>query len=122
MVHPKGSTELKMHDLVCVIGRSEHVEQLNKLFSGESKLKKKQAFFGPFVVDGSALLSDIAHAYGFSLADDESKLTLGEFMAARVGGHPVVGDDVNWHDIHWVVNEVAGDRVLKVGVRFSQTK
>lgn len=118
MLHPKGNTELKMEDVVCVIGRTEDVDQLNKLFSGESKLKKKQEFFGPFVVDGSALLSDIAQAYGLSVTQAESTLTLGEFVAARVGGHPVVGDDVSWHGIHWVVKEVEGDRVLKVGVRF----
>ncbi|WP_417581966.1 potassium/proton antiporter [Nitrincola sp.] len=118
MVHPKGSTRIKVGDVVCVIGRGDDVEPLNKLFSGESHLKKKQQFFGPFVIDGDALLDDIAKAYGLAITQGEGSLTLGEFIAARVGGHPVVGDDVSWHGIHWVVSEVSGDRVLKVGVRF----
>jgi cell volume regulation protein A len=28
-----------------------------------------------------------------------------------------VGDDIDWHGIHWVVNEVDGDTVKKVGMR-----
>jgi cell volume regulation protein A len=118
MVHPKGSTRLKIDDIVCVISRGDDLASLNKIFSGESKLKKNKDFFGPFVIDGDALLTDIAKAYGFDVTQGEESLTLGEFIAARVGGHPVVGDDVTWHGIHWVVKEVQGDSVLKVGVRF----
>ena len=44
-------------------------------------------------------------------------MTLSEFISRRVGGHPVVGDDVDWHGIHWVVNEVDGDKIIKVGLR-----
>ncbi|EWG99592.1 hypothetical protein Q427_24070 [Halomonas sp. BC04] len=45
-------------------------------------------------------------------------MTLGEFISMRVGGHPVIGDDVAWHGIHWVVSEVEGDKVVRVGMRF----
>ncbi|MCE8005007.1 MULTISPECIES: potassium/proton antiporter [Billgrantia] len=118
MLHPKGSTRLQLDDVVCVIGRNHDLPALNKLFSGEKRLKKAQEFFGPFVIDAEARMADIAKAYGLSVTPGEGDVSLGDFISKRVGGHPVVGDDVSWHGIHWVVSEVAGDKVLKVGVRF----
>lgn len=118
MLHPKGSTGLEKNDVVCVLGRSEDVPALNRLFNGEKKLKREQAFYGAFSISGDALLKDIADAYGLSITAADGDITLGQFIARRVGGHPVVGDDISWHGIHWVVNEVAGDKVVKVGIRF----
>lgn len=118
MLHPKGSTRLKIGDILCVISREEDLEKLNLLFSGETKLlQAQQAFFGAFVLNGEALLKDVARAYGLTLSEREKDITLGEFIAKRVGGHPVVGDDVDWHGIHWVVQETEGDSIKKVGMR-----
>ncbi|WP_104204166.1 potassium/proton antiporter [Billgrantia saliphila] len=117
MLHPKGSTRLKFGDVICVIGRSGDLPALNRLFSGEAKLKRERAFFGTFTFDGDALMRDIASVYGLTLSPGESEMTLGEFVSLRVGGHPVVGDDVDWHGIHWVVSEMDGNRVTRVGLR-----
>lgn len=118
MLHPKGSTRLQIDDVICVIGRNEDLPALNRLFNGEKKLKKEQEFFGPFTIEGDARLGDIAKAYGLSISPSEQDITLGEFISMRVGGHPVVGDDVSWYGIHWVVSAVNGDKVVRVGVRF----
>ncbi|KAA0013522.1 potassium/proton antiporter [Billgrantia pellis] len=117
MLHPKGSTRLKFGDVICVIGRSGDLPALNRLFSGEAKLKRERAFFGTFTFDGDAQMKDIASVYGLTLSPGESDMTLGEFVSLRVGGHPVVGDDVDWHGIHWVVSEMDGNRVTRVGLR-----
>jgi cell volume regulation protein A len=118
MLHPKGNTRLKIGDVLCVISREEDLEQLNQIFSGETKLAKaQQAFFGAFVLNGDAPLVEVAKAYGLTVSGRQQHLTLGEFIARRVGGHPVVGDDVDWHGIHWVVKEVEGDSIIKVGMR-----
>lgn len=117
MLHPKGSTVLKPGDVLCVISRSEDLTKLNQLFNGDAKLRQAEAFFGAFVLNGDALLRDVAKAYGLTISDNEKDATLAEFIARRVGGHPVVGDDVDWHGIHWVVNEVDGDKIRKVGMR-----
>ncbi len=118
MLHPKGSTQLKIGDVICVIGRNEDLSALNKLFNGDAKLKKEKEFFGPFTLDADARLGEIAKAYGISVTPGEEDMTLGEFISMRVGGHPVIGDDVSWHGIHWVVSEVKGDKVVRVGMRF----
>ena len=118
MIHPKGSTRLKLGDILCVISREEDLDNLNELFNGDTQLNQKQlAFFGSFVLNGEAMLVDIAKAYGLTISPQEVGVSLGEFIARRVGGHPVVGDDIDWHGIHWVVNEVDGDTVKKVGMR-----
>ncbi|MCL5974628.1 MAG: potassium/proton antiporter [Gammaproteobacteria bacterium] len=117
MLHPKGSTELKLNDTICVISRNEDLDALNQIFSGHSKLKQKEAFFGSFNIRGDALLEDVAKAYGLVISSAQSGMTVSDFISRRVGGHPVVGDDVDWHGIHWVVNEVDGDKIIKVGLR-----
>ncbi|MGJ7456973.1 potassium/proton antiporter [Halomonas sp. MA07-2] len=117
MLHPKGSTRLQLGDVICVIGRSEDLPALNRLFNGDAKLKQERAFFGTFTFDGEARMQDIGDAYGLTLSPAEKDMTLAEFISLRVGGHPVVGDDVDWHGIHWVVSEMEGNLVTKVGLR-----
>ncbi|WP_106478522.1 potassium/proton antiporter [Phytohalomonas tamaricis] len=117
MIHPKGSTRLRHDDLACVIGISDDLPALNKLFDGEARLRQEREFYGAFTLEGDAPMRDVADAYGLTLSESERDRTLGEFIAHRVGGYPVVGDDIDWHGIHWVVNEVDGNRVIRVGLR-----
>ncbi|MFD2190017.1 potassium/proton antiporter [Pistricoccus aurantiacus] len=117
MLHPKGSTRLKLGDVICIIGRSKDLPALNRLFNGDATLKRERAFFGIFTLDGDALMGDVAQAYGLTLSSGEQDMTLGEFISLRVGGHPVVGDDVDWHGIHWVVSEMEGNKVTRVGLK-----
>lgn len=106
MLHPKGSTQLRRGDVLCVIGRTDDLPALNKLFNGDARLRREKAFFGTFTFSGEVLMGDIADAYGLTLSPGEQDMTLADFLSLRVGGHPVVGDDVDWHGIHWVVSEM----------------
>ncbi|CAM3585381.1 MULTISPECIES: potassium/proton antiporter [Halomonas] len=117
MLQPKGSTRLQLGDVICVIGRSADLNTLNRLFNGDAKLKQEREFFGTFTLDGTSLMQDVALAYGLTLSDGEASITLAEFVAMRVGGHPVLGDDVDWHGIHWVVSEMEGGNITRVGIR-----
>ena len=117
MLQPKGSTRLQLGDVICVIGRSADLNTLNRLFNGDAKLKQEREFFGTFTLDGTSLMQDVALAYGLTLSDGEASITLAEFVAMRVGGHPVLGDDVYWHGIHWVVSEMEGGNITRVGIR-----
>ncbi|GAB2711573.1 potassium/proton antiporter [Halomonas garicola] len=117
MLHPKGNTRLKIGDVLCVIGREEDIVALNRLFNGDARFKQERAFFGAFTLDASARMKDIAEAYGLTLGSGTPDMTLADFMALRVGGHPVVGDDVDWHGIQWVVSEMNGNLITRVGLR-----
>ncbi|WP_346798276.1 potassium/proton antiporter [Halomonas sp. Bachu 37] len=117
MLHPKGSTRLRLGDVICVIGRTDDLPALNRLFNGDARLKQERAFFGTFTLDGSALMQDVAQAYGLTLSPGEQDMSLAEFVSLRVGGHPVVGDDVDWHGIHWVVSEMDKGNITRIGLR-----
>ncbi|GAA3908945.1 potassium/proton antiporter [Halomonas cibimaris] len=122
MLHPKGNTRLKMGDILCVIGREADIAALNRLFNGDARFKQERAFFGAFTLDASAKMKDIAQAYGLTLGSGTPEMTLADFMALRVGGHPVVGDDVDWHGIQWVVSEMDGNTVTRVGIRLYERR
>ncbi|MFC0268357.1 potassium/proton antiporter [Kushneria aurantia] len=117
MLHPSGSTRLQQGDVACVIARTGDLPAINRLFNGDAELKRERDFFGAFALSGDAGMGDVADAYGLTLSRWEREEALGAFIARRVGGYPVVGDDVDWHGIHWVVQEVDGNRVIRVGIR-----
>ena len=96
---------------------TDDLPALNRLFNGDAKLERARAFFGTFTLQGDALMSDVAEAYGLTLSPGEQEMTLGEYVSLRVGGHPVVGDDVDWHGFHWVVSEMRGNKITRVGLR-----
>jgi cell volume regulation protein A len=47
-------------------------------------------------------------------------MTLGRFIAQKVGGAPVVGDQVDWNNTLWTVAVMDGNKIGKVGVRFPE--
>lgn len=114
-----GSTRLAMHDILCVIGRSNHLKTLNNMFGGDldAARSKARAFFGDFILDAGARMGDVALMYGVDVDESEAGLTLGDFMLKHNSGHPVVGDHFIRYDMVWTVADVDGDRVLKVGLR-----
>ncbi|WP_086622816.1 potassium/proton antiporter [Kushneria konosiri] len=117
MIHPTGSTRLQAGDVACVIARTHDLNAINHLFNGDAELKRERDFFGAFALSGEASMGDVADAYGLTLSLWEREETLGAFIARRVGGYPVVGDDIDWHGIHWVVQDVEGNNVTRVGLR-----
>lgn len=117
MLHPSGSSRFQSGDIACVIARTGDLPAINRLFNGDAELKKERDFFGAFALSGSAMMGDVADAYGLTLSRWERDETLGAFIARRVGGYPVVGDDVDWHGIHWIVQEVEGNSIKRIGIR-----
>lgn len=114
-----GSTRLALNDVLCVIGRSNHLKTLNNMFGGDldAARSKARAFFGDFILDANARMGDVALMYGVDVDESEVDLNLGEFMLAHSNGHPVVGDHFVRYDMVWTVADVDGDQVLKVGLR-----
>lgn len=114
-----GSTRLAMGDVLCVIGRSNHLKTLNNMFGGDldASRSKARAFFGDFILDADARMGDISLMYGVDVDDSEAELALGGFMLKHSNGNPVVGDSFVRYDMIWTVADVEGDQVLKVGLR-----
>ncbi|MGE4405031.1 potassium/proton antiporter [Pseudomonas sp.] len=120
LLHPSGSTRLQANDILCVIGHDEDLPALGKLFSQAPKRGQDLRFFGDFILEADAQLSAIAALYGLKLSDVDGAQTIGAFMAERVGGRPVVGDQVEWNGLTWTVAAMDAGEVRKVGLKFPE--
>ena len=47
-------------------------------------------------------------------------MPLGQFITHKVGGAPIVGDQVEWNNTIWTVAVMDGNKIGKVGVRFPE--
>jgi cell volume regulation protein A len=93
---------------------------LGKLFSQAPQRGLDLRFFGDFVLEGDAQLKAVAALYGLPAEGIDPDMTLGTFIAHKVGGAPIVGDQVEWNNTHWTVAVMDGNKIGKVGVRFPE--
>lgn len=75
----------------------------------------QRKIFGNFTLDGSASMADIAGFYGLTL-DDIDGQTLGDWLADRLGKPPVAGDVFTVSGVSFVVKEMSGSAIAKVGI------
>lgn len=119
LLHPSGSTRLKAGDILCVVGKEEHLGSLGTLFSEAPKRGLDNSFFGDFVLDGSAPLADIAPLYGLILEPEQQQLTLAQFLTQSLGNKVVEGDQLHWNQLLWTVVDLEEGRIHKVGVKLN---
>nr|MBF0682836.1 potassium/proton antiporter [Pseudomonas sp.] len=120
LLHPSGSTRLQVDDILCVIGHEEDLPALGRLFSQAPQRGRDMRFFGDFILESDAELSALAALYGLKLDDVDGNQPIGPFIATKVGGTPVVGDQVEWSGLTWTVAAMEGNQVCKVGLRFPE--
>jgi cell volume regulation protein A len=116
LLHPSGSTRLLADDILCIVGHEHDLPVLGKLFSQAPSAAADAWFFGDFILDANARLKDLAPIYGLSLQDCDGELPIGEFFSQKMGGNPVVGDQLGWEGFLWSVAEMEHGRILKIGM------
>lgn len=122
LLHPSGSTRLMAGDILCVIGHEQDLPALGRLFSEAPKRTLDMNFFGDFIIQGDAELSDLSMIYSLDMVGLENYKTLGELISQMVGGKPVVGDQAEWSGMLWTIAEIEGNSVRKIGVKPSTKK
>lgn len=113
------SGPLQAGDYVYVLAIPEHMETLNRMFGvahGPARLEEHR-FFGDFVLNGDARVTDVEAVYGLGLEAQDPQETLAAFLARKFRGAPVVGDRVRIHGVELVVRAVEKGVVTKVGLK-----
>jgi cell volume regulation protein A len=119
LLHPSGSTRLMADDILCIIGHEHDLPELGKLFSQAPVSNMDNWFFGDFILDANARLMDLAPVYGLSLQECREDATIGEFFSDKMGGKPVVGDQIEWQGFFWTVAAAEQGRILKMGLKLA---
>ena len=119
LLHPTGSTQLALGDVLCVVGRPRDLPALSKLFSKAQPPRRleSRSFFGDFILEGDATLGEVGKFYGFAVPEEMRDQTLAAFFSRQFGGHPVVGDQIEGEGHTWVVAAMDNDWILKVGLK-----
>jgi cell volume regulation protein A len=120
LLHPSGSTTLEASDILCVIGHEHDLAALGRLFSEAPKRVSDLRFFGDFILEGDADLAAIANLYGLKLDNIDGQQTLSRFIALKIGGEPVIGDQIEWQGLTWTVATMEGNKIRKVGVKLPE--
>jgi len=120
LLHPTGSTRLLADDILCIVAHEHDLPALGTLFSEEPEKEGERWFFGDFILDGEALLGNLAPVYGLQLPEELADETIAGYLTRRLGGKPVVGDQMEWQGFVWSVAAMDEGRVIKVGMKLAR--
>ncbi|PXF30852.1 potassium/proton antiporter [Pokkaliibacter plantistimulans] len=112
---------VKEEDLLALVAQESDLPRLSERLTAEQKSQYLQEldFFGEFLLNGDARLSDVQQAYGVTVPDADPAMTLSECIISRFHGHPVVGDKLELGPITLIVKGVSGDQVTSVGLKLN---
>lgn len=71
-------------------------------------------FFGEFIINPDALITDLSFAYGVKI--DEVG-TVEALLKARLGKHPVVGDRIKVGALRLTIRRMEGDSIVMIGLK-----
>jgi cell volume regulation protein A len=109
---------LEENDYVFLFARAEDLPALDRLFTAvhaPARLEE-QRFFGELVLNADASMAEIADFYSLTLDPDDRARTLEDFLV-RIFRQPVVGDRVRVSRLEFVIREMEGRHILKVGLK-----
>ncbi len=109
-------------DYVYVLAFRRDLSPLDRLFAGRPLPPEtdERRFFGEFVLNGSAILGDVAALYDFEVPEGIAGLSVAEYLSQHFHGREVVGDRVALGGVELVIQEVEDGHVTKVGVKLPQ--
>ena len=96
---------------------------LDKLFASRAVVDPEDAdFFGAFAVDPARPATELEAAYAPGLTEEERKLTVGDLVMERLGGHAEYADRVPLGSIELIVRDVDDKgRITGLGLSLEPT-
>ncbi|MBK1691622.1 potassium/proton antiporter [Ectothiorhodospira mobilis] len=114
--------DLRAGDYLYLLSPPQDLPALDRLFVAVEAPERlsDRSFFGAFVLNGGARMADLSMAYGLEVPQEARDLTLDGFMRRALNTQPVVGDRLQLNGVELVVREVSGDRITRVGLKFTR--
>ena len=112
-------TLMDLDILSYVLARPGQLAEVSKLFDPHQAPPRleEHLYFGDFVLNGEAVLGDVAAVYGVDIPPEHAGKTLGRYLDDRSHGRVVVGDRAPLGNALLVVREVREGRVTQVGLK-----
>jgi len=76
-------------------------------------------FFGDFILDAGAKIQDLAPIYGLHPDPLVASQSIGELLTAKMGGKPVVGDQLEWQGFIWTIAAMEDGEVKRIGMKIA---
>jgi cell volume regulation protein A len=106
-------------DILCIVGHEDDLPALGKLFSVAPDKGLDDRFFGDFILDAAASIRDLAPIYGLHPDPLVASQSIGDFLTARMGGKPVLGDQAEWQGFVWTIAVIEDGRVKRIGLKIA---
>jgi potassium/hydrogen antiporter len=105
-------------DHVYIFVSDKYPRLLDRLFASKAPVAADDAdFFGAFGIDPSRSAAELSAAYGVSVTEAESKLSIAQFMTDRLGGRVEYADRLPLGDIELIVRDLdEAGHIMEVGV------
>ncbi|HEY6630931.1 MAG TPA: potassium/proton antiporter [Rhizobiaceae bacterium] len=105
-------------DHVYIFVSDRYPRLLDRLFASRSEVSPDDVdFFGEFAVDPRGSAGELARNYGAAINEAERKLTIGQLLRQRLGGHAEYADRMPLGTIELIVRDVDEDgKITSVGL------
>jgi len=116
---PRPELAFAVGDYVYLLAQADDLPYLSKLFDPHQEPARLEVhrYFGDFVLNGDAVVGELAEVYGFAVPGEIAEKTLAQYLTERFHGRVVVGDRVRFGAAELVVREMANGKVTRVGLR-----
>ncbi|MFZ5484765.1 MAG: potassium/proton antiporter [Pseudomonadota bacterium] len=116
---PADAGSLASGDRLFLFAKLDDEARLSDLLTARQTpdyLEQRQ-FYGDFVVHGDASLADLAALYDLPLPEGTAGATVANYLVGHLNRRPVVGDRHRLGNLEFVVREMDGARIVRVGLR-----
>ena len=118
-LHPDHAGPLATDDWLYLVARETDSAALGDLLGSREypEFLAERIFYGDFILNGSAPLSEVATQYGQPVKHGMEDKSLEQFICAQLDELPVVGDRVRLGQLELVIRGMRGGRMTQVGLR-----